>query len=234
MFNANTNAAPEAGQYTVILPGDISATASPAGDSYGMLSVDKAGRIHFAGSLSDNTKISQTVFVSRDGNWPFYVPLYGGQGAISGWLNFTSALSSTGGITGDVFWFKPTVANAKYYPDGFNVSATVLGSNYQPPPAGSSILNLSNATLTFSGGDLAQSVVNPISLDAQSRVTNLGANALNLTFSLANGSFIGSVTDPNSSQQFPFKGVVLQNGNSASGYFLGPTQSGEVELEAPQ
>ena len=232
VFKAASNPAPEAGQYTVVISGDTSATASPAGDTYGTLTVDKAGKIHFAGSLADNTKVAQTVPVSRDGNWPFYVSLYRGQGSISGWLSFTDALSATGGITGDVFWFKPPVASAKYYPDGFSVTSTALGSSYEPP-AGSAILNLTNANVIFAGGDLAESIIIPISLDSGSLVTNLGTNEMSLTFSVANGSFHGNVTDPNSSQPFPFNGVVLQSENIGAGYFLGPTQSGEVRVEGP-
>jgi uncharacterized repeat protein (TIGR03803 family) len=233
VFNATSNPAPEAGQYTIVIPGDTSASSSSAGDSYGTLTVDNAGRIHFAGSLADNTKVTQAVPVSRHGNWPFYVSLYRGRGSISGWLSFTDALSATGGITGDVFWFKPPVANAKYYPDGFSVTATAVGSNYQPPTAGSAILNLTNANVTFAGGDLAESILDPIALDARSKATNLGTNEMSLSFSVGNGLFRGKVTDPDLGQQFPFSGVVLQSENIGAGYFLGPMQSGEVRLEAP-
>jgi hypothetical protein len=231
VFNATSNPAPEAGQYTLVIPGDM--TTAPAGDSYGTLTVDKGGRIHFAGSLADNTKITQSVAVSADGNWPFYVSLYRGQGSISGWLSFTDALSATGGITGDIFWFKPPVTNAKYNPDGFSVTATGVGSSYEPPAAGAAILNLTNANVTFGGGDLAESIINPMALDSHSRVTNLGTNAMSLTFSVANGLFHGNVTEPNSSERFPFSGVVLQNENVGAGYFSGRTETGEVRVEAP-
>lgn len=241
VFSATSHPAPNGGQYTLVIPGDTSEgllpqgrTLSPAGDSYGTLTVDKAGKIHFTGSLADNTKVTQTVPVSHDGNWPFYVSLYGGQGSISGWLTFTEALSPTGGITGDIFWSKPPgLLKTKYYLEGFSVIATAVGSSYYPPAAGSAILNLTNANVTFVDGNLVESIVNAIALDSRSRVTNLGTNALSLSFSVANGLFHGSVTDPSSSQEFPFSGVVLQAENIGAGYFLGPTQSGEVRLEAP-
>jgi hypothetical protein len=99
---------------------------------------------------------------------------------------------------------------------------------------GGLILNPSvNASVTFSGGDLTNDIVNPVVLDAQNRVINFGTNPMNLTFTLANGLFQGSVTDTNSSQRFPSRGVILQDQNGAAGYFLGPTQSGGVLLEAP-
>jgi uncharacterized repeat protein (TIGR03803 family) len=235
VFNANTNPAPIAGRYTLVIPGQPDSTNVPGGDSYGVLSVDLGGRIRLSGSLSDNTKISQEIPVSNIGNWPFYVPLYGSHGLISGWLTFTSINSATGSIAGNVIWYKPQVPTAKYYPEGFRVSSDVVGSSFVTPLVGVPILELNaNAAVTFIGGDLTNSITNPISLGEQSRVKNEGRNPMNLTFSLTNGIFRGNVTSTNSSQQFPFRGVVLQSENIAAGYFLGPTQSGEVLLEAPE
>jgi len=87
-----------------------------------------------------------------------------------------------------------------------------------------------NGIVAFSGGELAADIVNPITLDNQNRVINFGTNAMNLFFSITNGFFHGNVTD-SSSTQFPFRGVVLQNENRGAGYFLGPTQSGEVLVQ---
>jgi hypothetical protein len=126
-------------------------------------------------------------------------------------------------------WFKPPVPTATYYPAGFLISSDAVGSSYVKPPSGVPILDLGiSGVVAFSGGDLTEDTANPISLDNQSRVSNFGTNAMNMTFTLATGLFQGRVTDPNSAQSFPFSGVVLQNENSAAGYFLGPTQSGEV------
>jgi uncharacterized repeat protein (TIGR03803 family) len=231
-FNAKSNPALMAGHYTVVIPGQPGSTNVPGGDSYGVLSINPGGVIQFSGSLSDNTKISQSVAISRDGNWAFNVPLYGGQGLISGRLTFTSVDSPTGAITGNVTWFKPEVPTATFYPAGFRISSEAIGSSYVRPPSGTPILNLGvNGVVTFSGGDLAGDIANPIALDNQSRVTNFGTNAMNLSFSTSSGLFNGIVTDSNSAQQFPFRGVVLQNENSAAGYFLGPKQSGEVRIE---
>jgi hypothetical protein len=140
--------------------------------------------------------------------------------------------SATGSISGNLTWFKPEVPIAKYYPAGFRVSSDAIGSSYVRPPEGVAIVELGgNPAVTFAGGDLTNSIVNSIELDAQNRVTNLATNAMNLSFSVTNGVFRGNVTDPNSGQLFPVRGVVLQNENSGAGYFLGPTQSGEVRLE---
>jgi uncharacterized repeat protein (TIGR03803 family) len=229
IFNAITNPAPYAGRYTLVIPGQPGSTNVPAGDSYGTVTINLAGQIRFSGSLSDNTKISQGMIISKDGYWPFYIPLYGSHGLTSGMLWIGSTNSAPAAITGNVTWYKPEVPTAKYYPAGFRFSSDVIGPRYVMPASGVPILDPgTNATVTFSGGDLEADIINSIALDAKSRVTNNGGNPMSLIFSLTNGVFQGSVTDTNSSQQFPFRGVVLQNENNAAGYFLGPTQSGEV------
>jgi len=233
VFNAKTNPAPVAGRYTLVIPGEPGSTGVPGGDSYGALSVDLSGLIRLSGGLSDNTKMNQGIAISENGNWPLYVSLYGNQGLIAGWLTFTSMNSATGGIAGNVIWFKPEVVDAKYYPGGFRVSSDVIGSSYVKPFSGAGILNLSGGgSVTFSGGDLAESIVNLIALNVQNGVINQSMNPMNMSFSLANGLLQGSVTDTNLAQKFPFRGVVLQNENYARGYFLGPTRSGEARLEA--
>jgi uncharacterized repeat protein (TIGR03803 family) len=232
VFNVKTNPAPAAGRYTLAIFGAPGSTNVPGGDSWGVLTINPAGMIVFSGSLSDNTQISQTIPISQEGNWPFYIPLYGNHGLISGWLTFTSVNSPTGSITGNVTWFKPVVPTAKYYPPGFRVSSEAIGSSYVKPADGVAIVNFGgNPAVTFTGGDLTNSIVNPIALDALNRVTNLGTTPMNLSFSVTNGVFRGNVTDPNTSQLFPMRGVVLQNEGSAAGYFFGPTQSGEVRVE---
>jgi uncharacterized repeat protein (TIGR03803 family) len=232
VFNANTNPAAAAGRYTLAIFGDPSSTNVPGGDSWGVLTINSGGMIVFSGSLSDNTQISQTIPISQEGNWPFYIPLYGNHGLISGWLTFTSVNSPTGSITGNLTWFKPEIPTAKYYPAGFRVSSEAIGSSYVKPVDGVAIVDFSGIpAVTFAGGDLTNDIVNSISLDALNRVANLGTNVMNLSFSVTNGVFRGNVTDPNTSQLFPVRGVVLQNENSGAGYFLGPTQSGEVTIE---
>jgi hypothetical protein len=232
VFNAKTNPAPAAGRYTLAIFGDPSSTDVPGGDSWGALAMNPSGMIVFSGFLSDNTQITQTIPISREGNWPFYIPLYGSShGLISGWLTFADMNSASGSITGNVTWFKPEIPTAKYYPEGFRVSSDAIGSSYVKPPDGVAIVDFGdNPAVTFIGGDLTNSIVSPIALDNHNRVTNSVTIEMNLSFSVTNGVFRGNVTDPNSSQPFPVRGVVLQNENSAAGYFLGPTQSGEVRI----
>ena len=83
-----------AGNYTLVAPGFDDSTTLPAGDSFGSLKVDVAGRVKFAGTLADGTKVSQTASLSKGGYWPLYVPLYSGNGSLMSWLAFASTTNS--------------------------------------------------------------------------------------------------------------------------------------------
>jgi hypothetical protein len=228
VFDGKTGIAPQQGLYTMMILGSHGSTTEPGGDSYGTLRVDAAGRVRVAGALSDGTRFSQVATVSKDGAWPLYVPFSSGQGSLFGWLTFASDGSQD--LVGDVTWTKPAVPRAKYYEPGFKVRTSAMGTIYSAPPKGVPIMNLSTGMLTLDGGNLTQSISDPIAIGANSRVTDLGGNKLSLTFSLDTGLLRGRITDPATSKTKSFGGVVLQKQNSAVGCFLGTTESGWVKL----
>ncbi|SPE58700.1 putative Lysyl endopeptidase [Verrucomicrobia bacterium] len=230
IFDARSNIAPEQGAYTMYFAGDYGATTDPAGDGWATVKVDGAGNLHLAGSLSDGTKITQVVMVASDGTWPLYLSLYGGQGLVQGWVAFSS--SSGDDISSDsVTWIKP--ASRSGYPAGFTAFPSVRGSLYSAPPRGATLLGVTNAYVTFEGGDLAQAITDQVTIGANNRVVNLGTTKLSLSFSLAMGTFIGRITDPSTKVAYSFSGVVLPNYDIGRGYFLGPHQSGEVQFSPP-
>jgi hypothetical protein len=224
VFDGRSNIAPQVGQYTMVIPDQ----STPDGNSYGTVTVDKAGRVRFSGSLADATRISQSASVSKNGQWPLFIPLYQGQGLIFSWVTFAD--SGTTDFSGDVSWIRPSLPRAKLYPEGFTAQAAISGSRYFRPARGESILNLAEATLALDGGNLDQPISDPVALDSNNRVTNLGTDKLSLSFSTSSGLFSGRVVDPNTSKSISFHGVVLQKQNIASGYFTGIDQSGQVVL----
>ena len=228
-FDGRTRIAPQAGLYTMTIPGAQGTNSLPGGISYATFTVDTAGKIKLLGSLSDSTKIAQATAISKNGDWPFYVALYGGQGAIFGWLSFQT--TQTNDLSGQIFWGKTNVPSSKFYPS-FNFATTASGFRYHPPAPGQNVLGFANGTLELSGGDLPQPIINHISIGANNRVTNLSSNLLTLTFKSTTGSFSGKVTRPGSAQSVSFGGVVAPAMNTGFGYFLGTTQSGPVILEA--
>jgi len=227
VFDGKLAKAPQQGLYTIVIPGnpDAANTNKPGGDSFGTVTVDKLGNIHLSGSLADGTKVTQAAVVSTNGWWPLYVPLYSGQGLLWSWLSFSNSTASS--LHGDQFvWAKPGTPKSNYYRNEFEVETNILGSAYANPKP-QPVLAFTNANIVLTGGGLAGSITNPVTLGSNSKVTS--ANKAKLTFSLSSGSFSGAVT--NGKKSITFSGVVLVNSNIGSGYFLGTnSQSGRVEF----
>jgi hypothetical protein len=226
VFDGKTRVSPDAGRYTMIIPGDFTSTNIPGGDSYGTITVDKAGRIRFSGYLADRTPLTQSARVSKGGNWPFYAGLYRGQGSLFGWMLLNG--SSDEDIEGDVTWIKPERPWDWYYPDGFALSVSAWGSDYVRPSAGQRVLDMTSATVEFVSAEMDEGITNRISLDLNSRVANLGPASMKFSFSLSTGLFSGRLLHPVTWGWIPFRGVVLQRQNVAAGYFPGWSQTGEV------
>jgi hypothetical protein len=224
-FNAKTNPAPQAGQYTLIIPGSPGSTTEPAGDGFGVVTIYSSGQIRFAGSLSDGTKISQTTLLSKYGQWPLYVSLYSGKGSILSWLTVTNP--PEGGLGGDLVWVKP-LSSAKLYPGGFALEPAVFGSSYSPPGT-NKVITLTDAEVVLTDGNLTNYIAGQFTLGAKSRVTT--TNKLTLSFTQSSGLFKGNLRTADHPKSISFSGVVLQNQTNGSGYFLGTNQSGRIVLQ---
>ena len=222
--------APQAGRHTLSIPGSTSPATSPQGDGYGILSVSRAGLITMSGQLADGTVVSQTVPLSKHGEWPLYLSLYGGKGSALGWITFTNSL-----LTGDLSWIKTPVAG-RFYPTGFTNGSSALGSLYVPPQIGTRILGLTNGLVVMSGGNMSDSLTNEITLATNNIVTvdPVATNKLSLTFATNYGSFSGKFFNPTTRKTNTVSGVVLQLQNEARGYFLGTNQSGRISLTPQQ
>jgi len=168
--------------------------------------------------------------VSKDGFWPFYVPLAGGKGFILSWLIFTNSTSDD--LQGSVRWVRLALSGSRLYPLGFTNECAVVGSKYSPPLTMSRVMNFTNAVVEFSGGNPPTAFTNAVVLDLDNRVRNLGSNRLDLMISQATGTWRGTVTDPFTSQRFSLQGALLQKQNIGVGFFTGSNQTGRVLLRA--
>ena len=227
VFDRN-NVSPDAGRYTMVLPGDFTSTDTPGGNTVATVRVDSAGRLTVSGLLADGWPFFQTTRVSKDGQWPFYFPAYWGDGSVHGWLQLNGGDSA---ISGDVNWIKPQMRRDWFYPQGFAITVSATGSQYVPPAFGEKIIDIDTGTIEFNGGNLQDGFSNDVTLDSNNRLHNLSSNALSVRFSLSNGSFRGFVVDPSSHDWIPFQGVVLQDRAIATGVFPGWDQTGEVTLQ---
>ncbi len=96
--------------------------------------------------------------ISREGQWPLYIPLYQNKGLLIGCLNVTNEADSD--LSGQVSWIKPPSANGSFA-SGFNFQTNVIGSAYVG--TNSPILDLSLGSLLLTGGNLPVEVKNPLS-----------------------------------------------------------------------
>ena len=225
----STNPAPLMGKYTMIIPADPNSSAGPFGDGYGTVSVSPKGAVSFSGSLADGTKMSQSTGLSKIGQWPLYIPLYKGKGALVSWVTFDTNAAMTD-FSGMLNWFKQTQA-VKYFPDGFTNETTIAGSRFEKPAATNWVLNLTNAVVGFTNGNLVADFTNTVAIDAKGKVMNESTNKLTLSASKSTGLFSGSALPPAGGKTVSFKGAVLQKQTNGFGFFLGTDASGRVSIE---
>ena len=233
VFNAKTNPCPKVGRYTFIIPGTPGQTLTPGGNSFGTALIDSNGIVSMTFSLADKTPAVLKVPLSKNAEWPVYVPLYLNKGSLLAWVHFTNGISSD--FEGNSYWFKPALPTAKYYPAGFlhPNSQTLSGSRYLPPVGLTNrILTFTNGLVILNGNNLSTALTNAIILGPGSRVTNAGPNKLSVSFALPTGLFQGTFSTAGSTQIVSFSGAVLQKSTNALGFFLGTNQSGRVEINA--
>lgn len=227
---SKTNPCVHAGRYTMVWPGRVGDEFVPGGSSYGALVVSSNGVLSMKGYLADQTSFSHKGQLSRDGFWPFYVPLYSAKGSLFSWLAFAGG--ATNNIQGLLHWTKPVVSGAKFYSAGFATNRSeILGSRYTPPSGTDAILKLADGVLTLQGGNLAEGLTNAFQMGAPARFTNSGPHLLKLSFSASSGLFKGSLLTTNSgSKTITLTGAVVQNTTNGFGFFAGTNQTGAVLL----
>ena len=219
------------GAYTLVLPGTNTDNTvhGPRGHSIGTLTV-KAGSVSFIGSLADGTLITQSAPLSQDGHWPFFQTLYAKGGSMLGWIGFTNRVEDD--LHGHVSWIKPVFTKSPLYSNGFAYRATASGSRYRPSIGLlDPVLNLTNATLSFTGGNLMEAFTNQVVLTNATRFLNLSDNKPAFTLTRANGSFSGTVLDPRGGRRASYKGVLHQKGNYGAGFSPGTNETSAVRLE---
>jgi hypothetical protein len=215
---------PLAGRYTASLPW-TNVDGLSAGDSYATATVNKLGLLSAIGGLADGATFSQSAPVSKYGQWPFYAYIGSGKDLILGWV----AVSSNGLSSTNVVWTKGT-NNGRYYNEGFTNVLQLIGSPYQAPSNNAPALELTNPVVVLSGADLPQTLTNAVTLGQnQMSYTSSGVT---LNIKAAVGSFNGRLFNTSTGKIEKMSGVVLQNTNSARGFFLGTgtNESGGVLL----
>lgn len=209
-IHPTTNSPPYPGKYTLMIHGNALASSS-LGNGFGTLTLSTAGAVRFAGTLADGTKLSQSAAVTQFGNWPFYIPLYSGQGLVMGWLSFTN--SASGVPAGAFNWIKSPNPKSALYRNGLAIQTIVKGSFYVPPPSPG--MNVAMASLTILGAAAPPSGTNEV---------------LSLKFSPSTGTFTGRVMNQTTGKPEAFEGAFLQAPNAGYGFVLGTNLSSPLIL----
>ncbi len=227
-FNGQDRIPSQAGKYTMLLPADTNAPGA-IGDGAATVSVSTKGALSFSGTLADGTKVSQRTVLSKNGEWPLYVPLYKGKGSLLSWVAVTNETGSD--FRGLFNWFKQAQVT-KYYPLGFTNEALAIGSGYTPAGYSNVVLSLTNASIAFTNGDFVADFSESFDIDPKGKTYNLGTNKLKLTINKSSGLFSGTVNPPGTNRAMKFQGVIFPKQTNGAGFFLGTNGSGRVTIEA--
>jgi hypothetical protein len=221
--------APQAGQYTLVFPGGTGNL--PGGGGYLRLVVYADGSLVSSGILGDGTAVSHSSYISKDGQWPFYLPLYSySSGSMLGWLTFTNLPNDD--VTGRLNWIKPALAGELNNKSGFTNQLTAVGSrfvtpaNYRTTP----ILAMTDASIAFANTETAGDFINSIKLGKSGSVNNLSTNRLSMSLDVNYGTFAGWVVEPNARYYARFYGAVHQKRNMGFGYLQDLTRTAGVTI----
>lgn len=228
VYNGNAPT-PQAGQYTIALTGIPSATA-PNGHGLGKITIASGGQVQLGANLADGTAVSQGSMVANSGEWPIYVPLYGGKGSMLGWLSFSNAPGSR--VAGALRWVKAPNAGGKNYKGGFATKSPVTVSVFAPAAAGLGI-DLSNYQMVLDGAKVYSAISNELTGVSGNAISYSQQNTTpgTLMVNAGLGQFSGNFIYPGTKLNIPVKGVVLQEQGEAAGYFICSNLSGRVVLK---
>jgi len=215
-------------EYTMLVPAAADApTNAPAGTGYALIT-NYQGQTTISGAVADGAAISENVAVTENLKIPFYAPLYTNHGVVFGWLDLFS-----GAPTGNVTWIRES-GFGPIYTNGFTNTITVQSSAWTNLGSSTPAISLPHgAQLDVAGGMLAAPLDFNVALLSNNVLTNTGALPTNFfAGSIARKTGFLTVTFGNGDHQRTTTGygAVLQNQNSAAGYFTTATNTGSIRL----
>ncbi|MCA1963146.1 MAG: hypothetical protein LDL31_04280, partial [Prosthecobacter sp.] len=223
--------------------------AVPHGHGYGSFTVAAAGTTTISGRTADGEPFTSASPMGGQGQLAIFSLQYPapGRGSLRGILQVSAGaradISTDNLVDGSLDWSRPDKRpkGGVVYPAGFGpISLTATGGAYLAPPRHLGLgSGLNIAKLTFAGGGVAFSQVNPdsgIHLDFLNRLSpgtpNLGNLTLRSTASLATFSGDFTLNDPHWqkppparwTRKVPFQGMVIHRAGLywGAGYYLLP------------
>jgi hypothetical protein len=221
------------GNYTIIIPGEDNASPTePQGSAYGTLSIAKHGDGTLKLSLPDGTLAAVSLYLTNQPNGQPEASFY--TSTPSGFIAGEFRMRDEPGVSdldGYVWWRKFPAAKGTYYPGGFALNRSILGSRFA---AQANLPDLpgvvSSAQGTFFGGNLAYVPgVRAITWTAADKLSATYAGET-WSFGVASSVVSGSYKHSASGSSFKFGGGIFQKQSKVMGYFLGLQQSGSMSL----
>lgn len=203
----------------------------PQGSGYSFGLVNNRGSTIVRGRLADLAAVVVIDALTKGNRLPFYMPLYGGLGSISGWINFRNLPAASDADAPSLDWFRPPQPAAVIYKKGWpgGIGTKFRGSKFEDQGALSELPGLGpvdqdgNAEMLLRSGGLPDAGVNDaFNISPANRVTKAGLNPRrfhNLVLSKT-GGFNGYFRIPGAAQDTLMYGIVLQKTNFLTGFFL--------------
>jgi hypothetical protein len=193
-----------------------------------ILMTNNAGAVTLSVNLADGASFVQTVPLSGANDLPVYGNLYGGKGALLGWISLQS-----GSPAGNLTWIKQASRSSANFPNGFTNTVAVQGSPWTNLAPHIAAINLPSGQLEITGGGLLSNLTFNVSVNnnnALVKLANFPTNSLTGSINPKNGQLI--VTFANGAGKTTTgTGAALQNVAEAGGFFLVKTNPGSIFLD---
>jgi hypothetical protein len=203
------NNAPAAGKYVVLLEPEND-TNAPAAAGYAAISLQASGAVAMGGTLPDNTAISQSAKMSKDGIWPVYIvpSSYKRKGMIIGWQTNTPS----GTCDGQLFWFKPAI--------GYATNLTSSGAAFEAPAEGTDypMVRAGGITNWLAVSNARQFVPQSTTAGISFMPTGIQSNSIVRIFLLPTGVLSGTIDVDGKNR--PFKGAFISPADGGAGFIL--------------
>jgi hypothetical protein len=198
------------------------ATGVPQGIGAGTITVKSSGAVSLSGKLPDGTAISSSGALGQADTFPLYKSLYKNTGYVSGLLTFET--TGTNAILATVAWSDPAT---------FGMTGLALVGNRFTPET-SLAQDFQGGTISLSGGGITafDATASQTSADALSATAGDGRK-VTLSIGKSNGAVSGELLNADKKLAFKVTGVLLQEQDQATGFFLETGSSGVLEVTPP-
>lgn len=243
-YHARLNPTPASlvGRYNVLIPSQINWPAqAPVGDGWAALTISNAGVVKVTGRLGDGTPLTETAYLSADGDFSLFAELYRTtpqRGHVGGrWV--MRDVPGVSDMDGVLQWRKLADSRERIHSTGFVVAGPAIASRLQVPAKGTRLLTAlantePNASLSLSGPGLPASnlgeIERPLGWLSNDALRHFGPETISGKAVRTTGLVTGKYQHPSNGLRFSFTGVAFQKQNLVAGHFVAGGAAGAMRL----